>query len=68
MTTLKLLLQVGAHKVDQIFSELGCQRGVSIFQQVQPYMVFEHLGHQTIDSAARRCEQHQHISTVMGFR
>jgi hypothetical protein len=38
--TLNTLLQVGAHKVDQVFSELGCERSVSIFQQVQPYMVF----------------------------
>jgi len=38
---------------------------MSILQQMQPNMILQHFGHQTVNSAAHGCQKHQYLRAVM---
>ena len=66
-STLRLLLEVGTHKINQVLAELRRQRSVTVLQQMQPYVVFENLSHKPIDSTAHCRQQHQDIGAFLVF-
>jgi hypothetical protein len=59
------LFQIGAYKIDQVLTEIRRKRSMTVLQEMQPDMVFKHLGHQPIDTASHCRQQHQHFGTIM---
>ena len=62
---LKQSLQIGAHQVDQVFGQLGCDLFFRPIGEMKPDMIFEHFSHQTVDTAANGSLKHQLVSAVL---
>ena len=59
------LLQIGAHQIDQIFSQFGCNLLFGPIHQVEADVRLQHLAHQTVHSASNCRQQHQLTATVV---
>src|SRR6516225_4193859 len=58
-------LQIGLHRLDQFLSAAAALGVARRIDNVQPNMVFDHLGHKARKRAARCDDEMQHIGTAL---
>lgn len=63
MTILRLF-QVSADEIDKVLGEFGGDLLLGAVDEVKTDVVFEHLGHEAVDAAANRGQQHQLVAAV----
>jgi hypothetical protein len=60
------LLEVRPDKINEVFCKLVRRSGAFIGgEEVQTNVVFEHLGHETVDAAAHVCQEHENVRAVI---
>jgi hypothetical protein len=59
------LLEIRAHQVDQVFGQLRSNLFLGSIHKMETNVGLQHLGHQAVDAAPHRRQQHQLAAAIL---